>query len=264
MITVVKTGGSVIGSEAALKRFCKDFAALPSPKLLVHGGGSEAARLQEALGQTPVKIEGRRVTDGDTLKAVTMMYAGWCNKSVVAHLQADGCNAIGLAGCDADVIRAGRRPPRLLSDGVTMVDYGYVGDVTAASVNREALLAMLAAGLTPVFCAINHDGRGQLLNTNADTIASSVAAALGARLVCCFECNGVLSDRHDPSSVIPVITPETFSALKADGTVDSGMIPKIECALEALRTGAASVTIKHYKDLLHPGGTEISLDGQVH
>lgn len=264
MISVVKIGGSVIGSGDALRAFCKDFAALPSPKLLVHGGGSEAARLQEALGQTPVKIEGRRVTDEDTLKAVTMMYAGWCNKTVVSLLQADGCNAIGLAGCDANVIRADRRPPKLLSDGVTKVDYGYVGDVTAASVNREALLGMLAAGLTPALCAINHDGRGQLLNTNADTIASSLAAALGARLICCFECSGVLADRHDPSSVIPVITPGTFSALKANGTVDSGMIPKIDGALEALRSGAASVTIKHYRDLLRPGGTEISLDGLVH
>lgn len=259
MTDVVKIGGGVIDSAEMLDRFCRDFAALPGPKILVHGGGKSAAQLQEALGMKPVKIEGRRVTDADTLKAVTMMYSGWCNKSIVATLQKYGCNAIGLSGCDANVITAAQRAPKTLSDGVTVVDYGYVGDVTPASVDAGVLEALLAAGLTPVLCAINHDGKGQLLNTNADTIASSVAAAVHGRLICCFERKGVLRDKEDPDSVIPHISPELYSELKAEGCVDAGMIPKIDGAMDALRAGAGSVVIKHSEDLLHNGGTTISL-----
>ncbi|MDO4999823.1 MAG: acetylglutamate kinase, partial [Bacteroidales bacterium] len=168
MISVYKVGGNVVDDPAALDRFCRQFAAVEGPKVIVHGGGVRASQVQKALGQEPVKIEGRRVTDAQTLEVVTMVYAGWCNKDIVARLQALGCDAIGLSGCDGGVVTARRRPPRTLSDGVTTVDFGFVGDVTAASVRRDLVLRLLDAGLVPVFSAINHDGAGQLLNTNAD------------------------------------------------------------------------------------------------
>lgn len=246
-------------NEDALKQFCRDFAALEGPKVLVHGGGAVASRIQEALGQTPVKIEGRRVTDEETLKVVTMVYSGWCNKHIVSLLQACGCNSIGLSGCDGDVIRASRRAPRTLMDGITKVDYGYVGDVNSGSVNVPLLKSMMDGGLTPVLCAINHDGSGQLLNTNADTMASSIAGALEASLVCCFEMDGVLKDRHDPLSVIGCISSADFGAMKADGTVADGMIPKIENCLKALRCGARTAVIKNAARLCDGSGTEIIL-----
>jgi len=256
MITVVKCGGQVLDDELLLEAFCRDFAALKGPKVLVHGGGALAGRFQKALGIEPVKYEGRRVTDADTLQVVTMVYAGWCNKHVVSLLQADGCNAIGLSGCDGSVITASKRPPLTLSDGQT-VDFGWVGDVTPASVKADFLEMLLEKGLTPVLCAINHDGSGHLLNTNADTVASSVAAALGAALVTCFEQPGVLRDREDASSVIPIINKETYAALKADGIVADGMIPKLDQAFDALDKGAREVRICHSSALLTGGGTLI-------
>lgn len=259
MIRVVKIGGNVIDSESALKAFCADFAALPGPKLLVHGGGVLASSLQEALGQKPVMIEGRRVTDEAALRSVTMVYAGWCNKHIVALLQAQGCNAIGLSGADANLIRCPRRQPRTLSDGQTVVDYGFVGDVCKESVNVEMLQGLLALGLCPVVCAINHDGSGQLLNTNADTVASSLASALGAELVCLFEKKGVLLNSEDEDSVIESIDTLSFERLREEGVIVKGMIPKIENALKSLREGAVGVVIKNSAALLDEGGTKIKL-----
>ena len=256
MITVVKCGGQVLDDDLLLQAFCRDFAALEGPKVLIHGGGALAGRFQKALGMEPVKYEGRRVTDSDTLQVVTMVYAGWCNKRVVSLLQASGCNAVGLSGCDGAVVTASRRPALTLSDGRT-VDFGWVGDVTPASVNAEFLRLLLNNGLTPVLSAINHDGGGHLLNTNADTMAASVAAALGAALVTCFEQPGVLRDRSDASSVIPVIDKETYRALKADGIVAEGMIPKLDQAFDALAQGAVRVRICHSSALLTEGGTLI-------
>ena len=256
MIKVVKCGGQVLDDDALLEAFCRDFAALEGPKVLVHGGGALAGRFQKALGIEPVKYEGRRVTDDATLQVVTMVYAGWCNKRVVSLLQADGCNAVGLSGCDGSVITASKRPPLTLSDGRT-VDFGWVGDVTPASVNAGFLQLLLDKGMTPVLCAINHDGAGHLLNTNADTVASSVAAALGAALVTCFEQPGVLRDREDPSSVIPVIDKETYATLKAEGIVADGMLPKLDQAFDALSQGAREVRICHSSALLTGGGTLI-------
>ena len=256
MIQVVKCGGQVLDDDLLLEAFCRDFAALEGPKVLVHGGGALAGRFQKALGIEPVKYEGRRVTDDATLQVVTMVYAGWCNKRVVSLLQADGCNAVGLSGCDGSVITASRRPPLTLSDGCT-VDFGWVGDVTPSSVKAGFLRLLLDQGMTPVLSAINHDGAGHLLNTNADTMASSVAAALGATLVTCFEQPGVLRDREDPSSVIPVIDKETYAALKADGIVADGMIPKLDQAFDALAQGAREVRICHSSALLTGGGTLI-------
>ncbi len=256
MIQVVKCGGQVLDDPALLEAFCRDFAALEGPKVLVHGGGALAGKVQKSLGMEPVKYEGRRVTDDSTLRVVTMVYAGWCNKQVVSLLQRSGCNAVGLAGCDGNVITAAKRPPKTLSDGRT-VDFGWVGDVTPESVNTDFLRLLLDAVLTPVLCAINHDGAGQLLNTNADTVASSVAAALGARLTTCFEQPGVLLDRDDPSSVIPVIDKARYAALKADGVVADGMIPKLDQAFDALDKGAVQVRICHSAALLSDSGTLI-------
>ena len=260
MISIVKIGGNVVDNPVLLGRFCRDFAAMPGAKLLVHGGGVMASQIQKALGMEPLMIEGRRVTDEESLKVVTMVYAGWCNKHISALLQANGCNALGLAGCDASVIKASRRAPKTLSDGKTVVDYGYVGDVGPESVKAEFLRLLLDKGIVPVLCAINHDGEGNLLNTNADTISSSVAAALGGRLVYCFEKKGVLSDVNDPGSVIPHIDKASYAALKASGVVAAGMIPKIDNAFAALENGACSVVIKHSEDILaESAGTTFSL-----
>jgi len=256
MITVVKCGGQVLDDDLLLEAFCRDFAALEGPKVLVHGGGALAGRFQKALGIEPVKYEGRRVTDEATLQVVTMVYAGWCNKRVVSLLQADGCNAVGLSGCDGSVITASKRSPLTLSDGRT-VDFGWVGDVTPVSVKTGFLRLLLDQGMAPVLSAINHDGEGHLLNTNADTVAASVAAALGASLVTCFEQPGVLRDREDPASVIPIIDKETYATLKADGVVADGMIPKLDQAFDALAQGAREVRICHSSALLTQGGTLI-------
>lgn len=259
MIKVFKIGGNVVDNEELLQSFCKEFSMIEGPKVLVHGGGVLASSIQKALGEQPVKIEGRRVTDASTLKIVTMVYSGWCNKHITSLLQASGCNAIGLSGCDANVITASRRPPRLLMDGVTEVDYGYVGDVSASSVNTSFLKSLISQGLVPVLCAINHDGHGQLLNTNADTIASSVASALGADLICCFELPGVLRDITDPGSVIPFIDSSSFEAMKADGTIADGMIPKIENCLKAIRSGASGALIRSSERIDVMSGTRIQL-----
>ncbi len=260
MLKVIKIGGNVIDNEASLQKFCRDFAALDGPKVLVHGGGVMASRMQEQLG-VPVKmVEGRRVTDAETIKVVTMVYAGWASKHIAASLQSCGCNAMGLAGCDASVIKASRRAPKLLSDGCTTVDYGLVGDVTKESVNVSFLKTLLNEGITPVICAISHDGQGNLLNTNADTIASSVASALGAELVYCFEKDGVLLDKDDPESVIKHINPDSYAKLKAEGKIVDGMIPKLDNAFSALRQGSTRVRIKNAEALCKPeAGTEISL-----
>ena len=256
MIRVVKCGGQVLDNASLLETFCRDFAALEGPKVLVHGGGALAGRLQKALGIEPVRLEGRRVTDPETLRVVTMAYAGWCNKQVVALLQRFGCNAVGLAGCDGNVVTAAKRPPIALSDG-RVVDFGEVGDVTPASVRTPFLELLLEAGMTPVLCAINHDGAGNLLNTNADTVAASVAAALGGSLTLCFEQPGVLRDRNDPESVIPWMDKDSYAALKAGGIIADGMVPKLEQAFAALDAGAPAVRICHSAALLSEGGTTI-------
>ena len=244
-------------NEQKLEQFCRDFASLQGPKVLVHGGGVMASELMGRLGMEAQMIEGRRVTDAQTLQTVTMVYAGWCNKHIVALLQKYSCNALGLSGCDASVIKARRRAPRTLKDGKTVVDYGLVGDVDKSNVNADALRKFLEAGLCPVLCAINHDGQGQLLNTNADTVASAVACAINAKLVYCFEKNGVLYDKFDDASVIPLIDREKFEELKAEGVIADGMLPKIENAFKALDEGSCEVVIKNSDALLEDSGTRI-------
>ena len=267
-----------------LKKFVEDFAQMPGMKILVHGGGVMASQMQKSMGMVPQMIEGRRVTDEETLRVVTMVYAGWCNKNITALLQAQGCNAIGLTGADGNAIKARKRPPVHVESLGQEVDYGFVGDVSADSVNARFIYSLLEKGIVPVFNAINHDGEGNLLNTNADTIASSVATAMASykyrtrREVCCrceecthcsddgrlthivellycFEKDGVLYDKDDDSSVIPEIDREKFAQLKGEGRVADGMIPKLANSFKAIDNGVERVVIKHARNLLDPLGT---------
>lgn len=284
MIRVVKIGGNVVDNPELLREFVRDFAAMPGMKVLVHGGGVMASQMQKEMGLAPVMIEGRRVTDEAALKVVTMVYAGWCSKTITALLQAEGCNAIGLSGADGNAIKASKRPPVHIESLGKEIDYGYVGDVTGESVNAGFIYALLERGIVPVFNAINHDGAGNLLNTNADTIASSVATAMAnyryrsprevccrceecthcsddgrltheTELIYCFEKDGVLYDKDDDSSVISEISRSWFEELKKEGIVADGMIPKLANAFKAIDSGVARVVIKHARNLLNDKGT---------
>lgn len=255
-IKVVKIGGNVINKPEKLDAFLADFARIEGPKMLVHGGGREATRLCEVLGIPTTMIDGRRVTDRKTLDVVTMVYAGLINKTIVAKLQALGCDAIGLSGADANIIKAIRRPAE-------PIDYGFVGDIDLANVTESDIAHMLRFELTPVFCSITHDGNGTLLNCNADTVASSLACAVSriqsVRLIYCFEKRGVLSNPDDDDSVIPSVTSENYPQLRADGVISGGMIPKIDNAFAAIDGGVKSVTIKSADELLDPSaGTTIT------
>lgn len=259
-LTIMKIGGQVTDDAAALEAFLHDFASLPSPKILVHGGGKQASTLSRQLGIEPRMVEGRRITDKATLDVVTMAYAG-LNKRVVALLQREGCNAIGLTGADANVIPAVRR-------SAVPIDFGYVGDIDPTAINTVAIAGLIGSGLTPVFCALTHDGKGSLLNSNADTVASSLAVAMAQRetvdLVYCFEHNGVLRDPADEASVITDISQDAYAALKQKGIVSKGMIPKLDNAFAALRSrsgcaGVRQVIIRSYKNLTSQGGTSIHL-----
>lgn len=247
MINVIKIGGNIVDNPAALAGFLSDFAQMKGAKVLAHGGGKEATRLSKALGIETIMIEGRRVTDAATLDVVTMVYAGLINKRIVSKLQALGCNAIGLSGADAGIIQASRRAP--VTIGTELVDYGYVGDIPTTAVDATMLMKLLDMGLTPVLCAIMHDGQGSLLNCNADTVASAAAIGLSrcqtTRLTYCFEQPGVMKDISDTASVVKLITPADFLTLKDAGIVAGGMLPKIENALSAVAAGVDSVVIKH-------------------
>ncbi|MBC7615531.1 MAG: acetylglutamate kinase [Pedobacter sp.] len=239
-LTIIKIGGYIIDNSEHLHQFLLDFVSLPGDKILVHGGGKIATELGESLGVEAKMVDGRRITDIETLRIVTMVYAGLINKNIVAQLQGKGSNAIGLTGADGNIIKAKKRP-------VVPVDYGFVGDLDENSVSSAMLDNLLKAGLVPVLCAITHDGDTQLLNTNADTIASAVAVAMSAlyetQLVYCFEKKGVLKDVNDDSTVVREIREEEFELLKADGIVAGGMIPKLHNAFEAIKKGVLAVYI---------------------
>lgn len=253
-LTVVKIGGNVVDNPAALTSFIADFVKLDCPKILVHGGGKEASRLSQRLEIPTTMIDGRRVTDRDTLDIVTMVYAGLVNKRVVSALQAAGCNAAGLTGADGNAVTAVRRP-------ATPVDYGYVGDLSPEGVNTAFLSTLINAGIVPVMCAIMHDGHGTLLNCNADSVARAIATGMAkvadVDLVYCFEKKGVLRDVNDESSVISLITEDSYPALKAKGIITKGIIPKIDNSMDALGDGVRSVRICHSSDLLSGLGTSI-------
>ena len=250
MIQVIKIGGGVLEIEAQRNAFLRQFAAIEGPKVLVHGGGRLATTMAERLGVETQMIDGRRVTDKETLDIVTMVYGGLVNKQVVAQLQTMGVNAIGLTGVDGGWMKSVKRP---IKNGI---DYGYVGDVI--EVNGAHLRALLDNGLTPVIAPITYSAEGLLLNTNADTVASQTAISLApdVQLTFCFEKTGVLSNPDDESSLIARITPESYTQLKADSIVSGGMIPKIDNAFAAIEHGVQSVRITHASTL--QGGTVIS------
>ncbi len=237
-VLIIKIGGNVLDHEPDIHSFLKKFIGLPQKKILIHGGGKLATDLSTRLGIETKMVDGRRITDFETLKIATMVYAGWTNKSLVAELQALGANALGLSGADLNLVQAQKRPVR-------DIDYGWVGDVSKIFVKRWSFL--LENGILPVLCAISHDRQGHLLNTNADTMASELACALTekypVKLIYCFEKRGVLMDQHDDQSVIPQLDKEEYKRLKEAGIISKGMIPKLENAFKASAKGIQDVYI---------------------
>ena len=251
-LSVVKIGGNIIEDNVKLKSFLELFARLQTPKILVHGGGKRATELGEQLGVTAQMVGGRRITDAQSLEIALMVYAGLINKNIVACLQAKGCNAIGLSGADGNSVFAHRRP-------VKEIDFGFVGDVDG--VNNRTISALLNAGLVPVFCALTHDGQGQMLNTNADTIASEIAIGMSPLyttiLYYCFEKQGVLRDKKDEDSVIRHIDTARYRELLDSGTIADGMLPKMENCFHALRQQVSRVCIGDDR-MLQPGHTNFT------
>ena len=238
-LQVFKIGGKVVENEEQLSIFLKDFTRLEGYKILIHGGGKWVSEMCQKLGIEVQMVEGRRITDAPTLEVVKMMLAGVANKNVVSKLQGYGCNAIGLTGADGNMILANKRP---VKNGV---DFGFVGDVV--KVNHEGLKSIIETDFVPVFASMTHDAQGNLFNTNADTIASSVAVAMSedfeVELNYCFELNGVLGNINDSQSVVGEINRSNYGELKDKGTVSAGMIPKIDNAFDALKSGVKVVRI---------------------
>lgn len=253
-ITVVKIGGNVIDDSKKLSQFLKEFSALPGKKILVHGGGKEATKLSTRMGIETTMIDGRRVTDQQTIELVTMVYAGLINKRIVALLQKEGCNALGLTGSDGNLVTAKLRNPY-------PIDYGFVGDISTEGININFIELLLNNGIVPVICAIMHDGNGQLLNCNADSVAAAIAIASSriakTTLMYCFEKSGVLKNIENEDSLIESITPASYKNLKDSGVIVKGMIPKIENALDAISQGVESVIIRSSDNLLDSKGTTI-------
>ena len=261
-LNVIKVGGAVVEDPASLASLLSQFAGMPGRKVLVHGGGRSATRIAASLGIESQMVGGRRITDAEMLRVVTMVYGGLVNKNIVAGLQARQVNAIGLTGADMDIIRSHRRPLKKvkMEDGSEqMVDFGFVGDVDC--VNGEALSALIEAGAVPVVAPLSHDGEGSMLNTTADTIASEVACGLAqaydVTLTFCFEKKGVLRDAEDDDSVISTITEADFQQLREDGIVSGGMLPKLENAFAALHRGVREVVITHAGNINGDQGTKI-------
>lgn len=251
-LTIVKVGGKIVEEEDSLRLLLSNFSKIEGRKLLVHGGGRSATKIATQLGIESVMVEGRRITDAETLKVVTMVYAGLVNKTIVARLQALNINALGLTGADMDLIRSEKRP-------VKEIDYGFVGDVKA--VNAELLIDLIEKEVVPVLAPLTHDKKGNLLNTNADTIAGETAKALAAHfdvtLIYCFEKKGVLLDEKDDESVISEITPSIYTDYLAQGVIQGGMIPKLDNAFEALEAGVKEVIITQASELGNAGGTRV-------
>ncbi|KAA0990865.1 acetylglutamate kinase [Dyadobacter aurulentus] len=255
---IVKIGGNVIDNPEACERFLADFARLDGLKILVHGGGKVATQIAAKLQIETQMVDGRRITDKPMLDVVTMVYGGLVNKNLVARLQALQCNAIGLTGADGGIIRSVKRP-------LKTIDYGFVGDIE--EVNAKQIMALLNSNLVPLIAPLTYSDEGLLLNTNADTMASAIAVAMGGEfgvnLIYCFEKKGVLSDPEDDDSVISNLTPESYESFKSSGAIYKGMIPKLDNAFAALRAGVTRVSICHADDLLRStrsaAGTAITL-----
>ena len=243
-ISIIKIGGNIIDNEVNLASFLNAYAAVEGKKILIHGGGKLATKMAAELNIPQQLVDGRRITDAATLKIVTMVYAGYINKNIVAALQSKNIQALGICGADANIIRAHKRIN-------ASTDYGFVGDIDA--VDSEKIVQLLEAGLSLVVAPITHDGAGQLLNTNADTMAQAIATAISSiyevSLVYSFEKKGVLSDIQNNDSVISVINPENYASLKAGGQVNEGMIPKLDNAFEALQKGVNRVIIGDALDI---------------
>jgi acetylglutamate kinase len=235
-LSIIKIGGNIIEDETSLHDFLKLFSNLEGKKILVHGGGKRATAMASKLGIESKMVHGRRITDAETLEVITMVYAGLVNKNIVAKLQALNTNAIGLTGADINSIKSDKRP-------VKEVDFGFVGDVKDVASN--SINKLLQADFTPVFCAITHDGKGQLLNTNADTITSQVAIGMSklyeTSIYYCFELNGVLQDFSDKNSVIKNINSKKYQELLNDGIIADGMLPKLENCFDAIKNGVHQV-----------------------
>ena len=252
-IYIVKIGGNIIDDEEKLSSFLKDFASIKHKRILIHGGGKLATNIAQQLNIPQQLIEGRRITDAETLKIITMVYAGYINKNIVAKLQSNNCNAIGLCGADGNLIQAHKRASKALSfgEGLGEVDYGFVGDVDG--VNISFLNKLLDENLTPVIAPVSHDKAGQLLNTNADTIAQEIAKSISAEynvtLIYCFEKNGVLLNADDENSVINKINFSSYQELRDKQIVNSGMIPKLDNAFAALNSGVNKVIIGKAENL---------------
>lgn len=248
---IIKIGGNIIDNEEKLSSFLKDFASIKEKKILIHGGGKLATGMAQQLQLPQQLIDGRRVTDAETLKVVTMVYAGYINKNIVSLLQSNNCNAIGLCGADGNLIQAHKRT----SDSPLGAggDYGFVGDID--SINTDWLQKLLSDKLTPVIAPLTHDKKGQLLNTNADTIAKEIAKSIANKytvnLIYCFEKNGVLQNAEDENSVIAEINAFSYKELKEKQIIHSGMIPKLDNAFAALKSGVKKVIIGKADDLLH-------------
>ena len=257
-LTVLKIGGNVIDNPQILKSVLCDFAAWQDSRVLIHGGGKIASKLSEKLGIVPQMVDGRRITDREMLDIVTMVYAGLINKNMIATLQGYACNAVGLTGADANLIPARKRP-------VKDIDYGFVGDVDPGCISAGMLGNLLSTGLIPVVAPITHDGAGSLLNTNADTVASSVAIALAkifrVQLVFCFEKKGVLRNPEDDDSVIDFMDEALFRQYREEGVITAGMLPKLDNAFAALHSGVAEVRICSPDGLKagQMGGTSVRL-----
>jgi acetylglutamate kinase len=251
---VIKIGGNVIDNDASLQSFLVDFASSGAMKILIHGGGKIATKIGEQLGIESKYINGRRITDEATIDLVTMVYGGLVNKKIVARLQALNCNAIGLTGADANIIPAVKRPVLNSPSGDRGIDYGFAGDVNTGNINSSILDVLLQQSITPVIAPLTHDGKGQILNTNADTIASSLAVALSknydVRLIYCFEKKGILENIEDENSVIHLITKEKYGQLLEGKKLFDGILPKIDNAFAAIDNGVAGVLIGDAGDLL--------------
>lgn len=251
-LTIIKVGGKIVEEAETLNRLLDDFSTVDGYKLLVHGGGRSATRIASQLGIESRMVNGRRITDAETLKVVTMVYGGLVNKNIVAGLQGKGVNAIGLTGADMGIIRSDQRP-------VTDIDYGFVGDVK--KVRADVLAQLIRQKIVPVLAPLTYDGAGGLLNTNADTIAGEAAKALAdffdVTLVYCFEKKGVLRDENDDDSVIPVITPALFRQYVAEGVIQGGMIPKLENSFSAVEAGVSQVIITSASAIGKKSGTVI-------
>ena len=247
-LNIIKIGGNVIDDESKLNDFIQSLASLNEPFILVHGGGKLATNLAEKLNIPQQLIEGRRITDAETLKIATMVYAGYINKNIVSKLQKQNINSIGLSGADGNVMKATKRIHQ-------EIDYGFVGDVSIENVNSNFLELLIQNGLTPVICAITHNKQGQLLNTNADTIASVLASALATlfevKLTYCFEKKGVLFNPENDNSVIKNLNFKTFQKLKEESIINKGMIPKINNAFDALANGVKEIGITSAENFAH-------------